>query len=72
VAGFYSGATGTTPPLHWPTIAPEFTVSPVAPFGKRRTVLDLALSAFRAETRIVVLGSDILDPNDIRRYDQKS
>jgi signal transduction histidine kinase len=25
MAGFYSGADSTTPPLHWPTIAPEFT-----------------------------------------------
>jgi hypothetical protein len=27
MAGFYSGATGTTPPLHWPTIALAVTVT---------------------------------------------
>jgi hypothetical protein len=41
MAGFYSGATGTTPPLHWPTIAPELTVELCLGKIRRRLAQDL-------------------------------
>jgi hypothetical protein len=57
MAGFYSGADSTTPPLHWPTIAPEFTnliarnkgrfTISDAPGGGARMIVDLP--QFRAD-----------------------
>jgi len=66
VAESYSGANGTTPPLHWPTFAPAATLNPFEVVESLRALIryisETGLEWIRWLLEVLLIGAVIVVP----------